>query len=104
MKAHSRMCVRIIRTVGRGAARPDARAEQPWLDVATCPHAAARTIGITLGGGILPFRMWRRIQRETVANKPFSEIGAADRTGRYAPPVLIHGYGCTIDRSPRDEG
>jgi hypothetical protein len=98
------MCVRIIRTVGRGAARPDAHAEQPWLHVAACPHAAARTIGIALCSRIPSFRILRPIQRETIANEPFAEVSAADRADRYAPPVLILGYGCTLDRSPRDEG
>src|SRR5262249_20114649 len=92
MKAHSGMCVRIIRAVGRGAARPDANAEQAWLRVAACPHAAARTIGITLTSGIPPFRILRPIQRETIANKPFPEIDAADRTGRNRTPILILGY------------
>src|SRR5438105_4711969 len=103
MKAHSRMCVRIIRTVGRSAARPDAHAEQPWLHVAACPHAAARTIGIALHSRIPSFRILRPIQR-AIANEPFAEVSAADRAGRYAPPVLILGYGCTLDRSPCDEG
>jgi hypothetical protein len=39
--------------------------------VAACPHATARTIGIALGSGIPPFRIFRSIKRETIANKLF---------------------------------
>src|SRR5437660_936337 len=87
--ARSRMCDCIIRTVGRGAAGPDAPAKQPWRHVAARPHPAPRTVCIALGGVVLPFRILRPIQRKTIANKPFPEVGAADRADRYTPAVLI---------------
>jgi hypothetical protein len=46
-------------------------------------------IRVTLGGVVLPFRILRPIQRKTIANKPFPEIGTADPEDRYAPAVLI---------------
>ena len=103
MKARSRMCVCIIRTAGRSTTRPDAAAKQPRLHIAARPHPATRTIGLALGGGVLAFRILRPIQRETIAHKPFSDIGTADGTGCYSPPILIFGDRRTIDRPPRDE-
>ena len=103
MTARSRMCVCIIRTAGRGAARPDAAAKQPRLHIAARPHPATRTNGLALGGAVLAFRILRSIQRETITHKPFSEIGTADRTGCYSPPIMIFGDRHTIDGPPRNE-
>src|SRR6266851_9363395 len=104
MKARSRTCFCIIRTAGRRATRPDADAKQPRLHIAARPHPATRTIGLALGGGVLAFRILRPIQRETISHKPVSEIGTADRTGCYSPPILIFGDWRTIHRPPRNEG
>src|SRR5258708_27624126 len=103
MTARSRMCVCIIRTGGRSTTRPDAAAKQPRLQMAARPHPATGTMGLALGGGVLAFRILRPIQRETFAQKPFSDIGTADGTGCYSPPILIFGDRRTIDRPPRDE-
>ena len=85
------MCVCVIRTGGRRSIRPDAGAKQPRLHIAARPHPATGAFGVALGGVVPAFRILRPIQRKTIAHKPFSEIGTADRTGCDSPPILIFG-------------
>jgi hypothetical protein len=61
-------------------------------------------IGIALGLIVLALRVLRPIQRETVARKPFAEIGAANRTRRDRSPVLIQRDRDATHRASRKEG
>jgi hypothetical protein len=83
------MRVRVIRTIRRAPTRPDAGAIEPRLHVTPRPHPAPGALRIALGRIISASRILRPIERETVAHKPFAEIGAANRTAPDGRPVLI---------------
>src|SRR5882724_4031871 len=80
--ACSGMCVCIVRTGGRLSARADAGAIEPRLDVAALPDSSAGAFGVALSVIISALRVLGPIQCKAVAHKPFTKIGAADRTGR----------------------
>lgn len=86
---HSRMCVRVIRTIGWCATRSHARAVQPGLHIAACPHPATGTISIALRGAIPAAEIARPVQRQTVADQPFPEIGSPDQTCRDRTAILV---------------
>ena len=97
------MRVRIIRTVGGLPARTNAGAIEPWFDVAAFPYSPAGAFSIALGVIVSAFRVLRPIQRKPLANKPFAEIGAADRAGRNRPAVRVEVKGRAVDRTPSNE-
>ena len=75
------MRVGVIRTGRRLSVRTDAGAIKPRLDVASFPDSPAGAFGVALNTIISAFRVLRPIQRKAVANKPFAEVVATDRTG-----------------------
>jgi hypothetical protein len=98
------MRVGVIRTGGRPSIRADATAIEPRLDVASFPDSPARTFGVALSAVISAFRVLRPIQRKAIANQPFAEIGAANRTGRDRPSIWVEAQRQAINRTTIDEG
>jgi len=98
------MQARIIRAVTRPSALPDARAKQPRLNVAACPHASPGMLCIALR--LIIFALWvlRPIQREPVAYQPIRKVNAINRTYRNRAPVLVHVHGRAINRPSSYEG
>jgi hypothetical protein len=80
----------------------DAGTMAPGLNIASLPNATASTLGIALCPVVSAPGVLRPVQCEPVAHEPFSEIGAADRTGRNGTPVLIQVEWNAVDRTPID--
>jgi hypothetical protein len=59
---------------------------------------------LTLDGIVFPLGVLGPIQRQTIADQPFAEVDAIDRTRRYRPPVLIEGDRDTAHRPAGNEG
>ena len=97
------MGIRIIRAGGWLSIRTDAGTIEPGFDIATLPDSRAGTFGVALSAGISAFRVLRPIQRETLAHKPFAEIGAADRTGRDGAAIWVEAEGRAVNRTPGNE-
>src|SRR5437879_1429631 len=98
------MRVGVIRTGGRPSVRTDAGAIEPRLDVASFPDSPAGAFGVALSAVISAFRVLRPIQREAIANQPFAEIGAADRTGCDRAAIWVEAERRAINRTTSDEG
>ena len=97
------MRVGVIRTCGRLSICTDAGAIEPWFDVATFPDSPASALGITLSFAISALRVLRPVQRQASAYEPFSEIGAADRTGRDRTTIWVEAVGQAVNRTPGNE-
>jgi hypothetical protein len=104
MKARSRMRVGVIRTGRRLSVRTDAGAIEPRLDVASFPDSPAGAFGVALNAVISAFRVLRPIQRKAVANEPFAEVGATDRTGCDRAAIWVEVERQAINRTTSDEG
>ena len=102
--ACSGMCVCIVRTGGRLSARADAGAIEPRLDVAALPDSSAGAFGVALSAIISALRVLGPIQCKAVAHKPFTKIGAADRTGRNRAAIWVETERHAIDGAPGNEG
>jgi hypothetical protein len=98
-----RVRVRVVRAIRWASVRPDAGSIKPRLEVAPRPHAPPGMIGIALGTVVLPSRISRPIQRETVARKPFAEIDTTDGARRHRSPVLIQRDGGATHRPSGNE-
>lgn len=98
------MRVGVIRTGRRLSVRTDAGPIKPRLDVASFPDSPAGAFGVALSAVISAFRVLRPIQRQAIANKPFAEIGAANRTGRDRPSIWVEAQRQAINRTTSDEG
>jgi len=85
----SRMRGRVVRTVTRLPALPDAGAKQPRLHIAPLPYASACMLGVALDGVKFSLRIFRPVNCETVPDQPFSEVNIADRARRHRAPVLV---------------
>ncbi|MEH2571717.1 hypothetical protein V1272_001052 [Bradyrhizobium sp. AZCC 1708] len=83
------MGICVVRTVGGLSACPDAGSIAPRLDIAALPDSAAGMFGVALSATISAFGVLGPIQRQALAQKPFAEIGAADRTGRNYPAIWV---------------
>lgn len=99
----SRMGIRIIRTLSRAPASPDTYAIQPWLDITACPHAPPGMLGFTLDRIKFSLGVLRPVKGKTVADQPFPEVRAVDRTCRHGSPVLIQRDRNAAYRSPGDK-
>ena len=95
--ACSGMCVCIVRTGGRLSARADAGAIEPRLDVAALPDTSAGAFSVALSAIISALRVLGPIQCKAVAHKPFTKIGAADRTGRNRAAIWVETERHAID-------
>jgi hypothetical protein len=83
------MRARVIRTTARRPARSNADPIEPRLHVNAFPHSAPGQLGGALIGAVLALGILRPVQRETVLDQPFPEIGTADRTGRHRSAVAV---------------
>jgi hypothetical protein len=97
------MRVGVIRTGGWLSIRTDAGAIEPRLDVTALPDSPAGSFGVALGATVSAFRVLRPIQRQALAHKPITEIGASNRTGRNRPAIWIEAEGRAVNRTPADE-
>src|SRR5262249_33620453 len=63
----------------------------------------AGALGVTLSFAISALRVLRPVQRQALAQKPFAEIGAADRTGRDRAAIWVEAERRAVDRTPGNE-
>jgi hypothetical protein len=81
----SRMRLRIVRTVARSSALPDASTKQPWLNIAAFPYPLPAMLGIALRPIVLPLEYWGQSSARPLRTRACPQLSQMTAAAKWMP-------------------